>query len=115
MTAQPPIPFEPRADDSARVTFNRIELGAILAVYGRMVAATEARDYAMSFQREVAVFAIFRRTSDAPLYRIEKRPALRSRQGQYVLLGAEGQVLRRGHELPPLLRAIERKLIRAIV
>lgn len=114
MTVQPPTPFEPRQSETVQVSFDRKELGAILAVYGRMVAAAEARDYAMSFQREVAVFAIFRRTADAPLYRIEKRPALRSRQGQYALIGAEGQVLRRGHDLPPLLRAIERKFIRAI-
>ncbi|PTV96611.1 uncharacterized protein DUF2794 [Rhodobacter aestuarii] len=91
-----------------------MELGAILGLYGRMVAMTEARDYAMSFLRDHAVFAIFRRTAETPLYRIEKRPSLRNKQGQYALIGAEGQVLKRGHELAQVLRVIERKLIRAV-
>ncbi|SOC05361.1 DUF2794 domain-containing protein [Rhodobacter maris] len=113
MTLQPPPPF-PLSSAAAQVTFDRAELGAILAVYGRMVAMAEARDYAMSFLRDHAVFAIFRRTAETPLYRIEKRPALRNRQGQYALIGPEGQVLKRGQELPPVLRVIERKLIRAV-
>ncbi|MFD2173380.1 DUF2794 domain-containing protein [Rhodobacter lacus] len=113
MTLQPPPPI-PLPPAAPQVAFDRIELGAILAVYGRMVAMTEARDYAMSFLRDHAVFAIFRRTAETPLYRIEKRPALRNKQGQYALIGPEGQILKRGHELAPVLRVIERKLIRAV-
>ncbi|MBZ4023178.1 hypothetical protein CKO11_11995 [Rhodobacter sp. TJ_12] len=114
MTLQPPNPFPTPASAPAQVAFDRFELGAILTVYGRMVAMTEARDYAMNFARDHAVFAIFRRTAETPLYRIEKRPALRNKQGQYALIGAEGQMLKRGHELAPVLRVIERKLIRAV-
>jgi len=114
MSIVPPIPFPGSGSAPEQVAFDRLELGAIMTMYGRMVAAAEARDYAMSFQRDVAVFALFRRTAETPLYRLEKRPALRGKQGLYALIGAEGQVLKRGHELAPLLRVIERKLIRAV-
>ena len=79
-----------------------------------MVAAGEWRDYGISCLSEVAVFSIFRRTAENPLYRIEKRPKMRSKQGLYALIGAEGQVLRRGHDLAGVLRVLERKLIRAV-
>ncbi len=79
-----------------------------------MVAAGEWRDYAMSFLREVAVFSIFRRAAETPLYRIEKRPALRTRQGQYSVVGMDGQILKRGHDIAQVLRVLERKLIRPI-
>lgn len=96
------------------VAFHRTELGLILSVYGRMVAAGEWRDYGISSLREVAVFSVFRRTAENPLYRIEKRPKLRNRQGEYAVIGAEGQVLKRGHDLRAVLRVLERKLIRAV-
>lgn len=86
----------------------------ILSLYGRMVAAGEWRDYGISCLREVAVFSVFRRTAEFPLYRIEKRPKLRNKQGLYAVIGADGQVLRRGHELKTVLRVLERKLIRAV-
>lgn len=92
------------------VSFDRLELGAILSLYGRMVAAGEWRDYAMSFHSDVAVFAIFRRTAEVPLYRVEKRPKLRTRQGMYAVLGSEGQILRRGHDLAAALRVLEKPL-----
>ena len=114
MSTPPPTPFPGSGPAPAQVSFDRAELGAILAVYGRMVAMAEARDYALSFGREAAVFAILRRTMEVPIYRLEKRPALRNRQGLYALIGPEGQVLKRGHELAPVLRVIERKLIRAV-
>lgn len=79
-----------------------------------MVAAGEWRDYAMSFLREVAVFSVFRRAAEHPLYRIEKRPALRNKQGLYAVMGMDGQVLKRGHDLPTVLRVLERKLIRPV-
>lgn len=79
-----------------------------------MVAAGEWRDYGISCLREVAVFAVFRRTAEVPLYRIEKRPKLRNKQGMYAVIGANGQVLRRGHDLKAVLRVLERKLIRSV-
>lgn len=97
-----------------QVAFDRKELGVILGLYGRMVAAGEWRDYGMSFLRDVAVFSVFRHTAEHPLYRIEKRPRLRLRQGQYAVIGMDGQVLKRGHDLRTVLRVLERKLIRAV-
>lgn len=83
-------------------------------LYGRMVAAGEWRDYGMSSLREVAVFSVFRRAAENPLYRIEKRPKLRTKQGLYALIAMDGQVLKRGHDLKTVLRVLERKLIRAV-
>ena len=103
-----PTPFPQTAEDV--VSFDRRELAAILSVYGRMVAAGEWRDYGMSFRPEVATFSIFRRAAEVPLYRIEKRPALRARQGAYAVLSGEGQVLRRGHDLAAALRVLEKPL-----
>lgn len=99
---------------SAQVAFHRTELAPILSLYGRMVAAGEWRDYGISSLRDVAVFSVFRRTAEHPLYRIEKRPKLRLRQGQYAVIGMEGQVLKRGDDLRLVLRVLERKLIRAV-
>ncbi len=79
-----------------------------------MVAAGEWRDYGMSFLKDVAVFSIFRRAAEHPLYRIEKRPRLRDRQGMYAVIGMDGQVLKRGQDLKTVLRVLERKLIRAV-
>ncbi len=86
----------------------------ILGVYGRMVAAGEWRDYGMSFLKDVAVFSIFRRSAEHPIYRIEKRPRLRNRQGMYTVIGMDGQILKRGQDLKVVLRVLERKLIRAV-
>ena len=86
----------------------------ILSLYGRMVAAGEWRDYGISCLKEVAVFSVFRRTAENPLYRIEKRPKLRGKQGMYAVIGIDGQVLRRGQDLKTVLRVLERKLIRAV-
>ncbi|MEM1272323.1 MAG: DUF2794 domain-containing protein [Pseudomonadota bacterium] len=96
------------------VAFDRRELSTILGIYGRMVSAGEWRDYGMSFLSEVAVFSIFRRTAEQPIYRIEKRPKLQSRQGMYALIGMDGRILKRGHDLKTVLRVLERKLIRAV-
>lgn len=96
------------------VAFQRKELSVILSLYGRMVAAGEWRDYGISTLRDVAVFSVFRRTAENPLYRIEKRPKLRNRQGMYAVIGIDGQVLKRGHDLRSVLRVLERKLIRAV-
>lgn len=109
MNASPPFQADPE-----RVVFDRAELGIILTVYGRMVAAGEWRDYAMSFLRDAAVFSVFRRAAEHPLYRIEKRPRLRAAQGAYAVIGMDGRVLKRGHDLPTVLRVLEKKLIRAV-
>jgi len=85
-----------------------------MGLYGRMVAAGEWRDYAMSFLPERAVFAIYRRAAENPLYCIEKQPKLRLKQGQYSVLGFDGQVLKRGQDLKKILRVLERKLIRLV-
>ena len=92
------------------VTFNRIELNRILNLYGRMVAAGEWRDYAIDFLRDRAVFSVFRRASEVPIYRIEKDPRLARKQGIYSVISASGLILRRGHELDRVLLVIDRKL-----
>jgi hypothetical protein len=114
MTVQPPTPFHPASSAPEKVAFDRHELSLILALYGRMVAAGEWRDYAMSFLREMAVFSVFRRAAEYPLYRIEKHPRLRNRQGMYALIGMDGQVLKRGQDLAAVLRILDRKLIRPV-
>ncbi len=96
------------------VTFHKTELRVIIGLYGRMVAAGEWRDYGISHLSEVAIFCVFRRASEQPLYRIEKRPKLRDKQGMYSVVGMDGRILRRGHDLKTVLRVLERKLIRAV-
>ena len=93
-----------------RVTFNRLELNRILNLYGRMVAHGEWRDYAIDFLKDRAVFSIFRRASEVPIYRIEKDPQLSRKQGAYSVIAASGQILRRGHDLERVLLVIDRKL-----
>ena len=102
------VPFP--APAPRQVTFNREELREILDVYGRMVAAGEWRDYAMDFRKDKAVFSVFRRTAEMPLYRIEKDPKLARRQGAYAVIAASGLVLKRGHELRQVLRVLEKRL-----
>jgi hypothetical protein len=97
-----------------QVAFDRKELGVILGLYGRMVSTGEWRDYGMSFLKDVAIFSIFRRTAEHPIYRIEKRPKLRDKQGVYAVIGMDGRILKRGHDLKTVLRVLERKLIRAV-
>ena len=95
-------------------TFDRQELSAILAVYGRKVAAGEWRDYAIDIGRDKAVFSVFRRASEVPLFRIEKRPRLRAKQGQYSVVAAGGIILKRGHELAQVLKIFDKKLLKAL-
>ena len=106
------LPFA--AAQPLQVGFDRHELTRILDLYGRMVAAGEWRDYAMNFDREAASFSAFRRAAERPQARIEKRPALRSRQGMWTLFGEAGQVLKRGHELAGILSPIERRLVKLV-
>jgi hypothetical protein len=95
---------------AARVTFDRGELLRILDLYGRKVAAGEWRDYAIAFLRDRAVFSVFHRAADMPLYRIEKVLGLAPRQGAYAVIAASGQVLKRSHDLRRVLRALDRGL-----
>ena len=97
----------PVAQIPAQVTFSRPELRRILDLYGRKVAAGEWRDYAIDFLKDRAVFSVFRRTSEVPLYRIEKNPKLSRRQGAYSVISATGLIVRRGHELERVLRSID--------
>ncbi|TVQ55838.1 MAG: DUF2794 domain-containing protein [Rhodobacteraceae bacterium] len=97
-----------------RVSFDRRELSAILTVYGRMVAAGEWRDYAIDAARDAAVFSIFRRTAEHPIYRVEKRPKLAARQGAYSVIGLDGRILKRGKDLATVLRVFDAKLIRIV-
>ncbi len=85
-----------------------------MSIYGRMVAAGEWRDYGMSGLKDVAIFCIFRRTAEHPIYRIEKRPKLDQKQGQYSVIGMDGRILKRGADLRSVLRVLERKLIRSV-
>ncbi|PLK26072.1 DUF2794 domain-containing protein [Novosphingobium sp. TH158] len=97
-----------------QVGFDRTELQRILDLYGRMVAAGEWRDYAMDFSRDAAAFCAFRRAAERPQVRLEKRPALRSRQGMWTLFGESGQILKRGHELSGVLSPLERRLVKLV-
>jgi hypothetical protein len=92
------------------VTFDRRELGRILGLYGRKVAEGEWRDYAIDVLKDRAVFSIFRQASEVPIYRIEKNPRLAQRQGAYSVVSATGLIIRRGHELDRVLRAIDRSI-----
>ena len=93
-----------------KVTFSRRELDRILGLYGRMVAAGEWRDYAIDFLKDRAVFSVFRRASEVPIYRIEKDPRLARRQGAYSVISATGLIVKRGHELDGVLRAVDKSL-----
>ena len=101
---QKPIPVQ-----LAPISFDRKELAAILTVYGSKVAEGEWRDYAIDLERDKAVFSVFRRTAETPLYRIEKTPRLSRRQGLYSVVAQGGMILRRGHDLAQVLRVLMRK------
>lgn len=94
--------------------FDRHELTRILDLYGRMVAAGHWRDYAIAMERDAATFSAFRRATERPELRIEKRPALRARQGQWALIGEAGAILKRGHELVSVLAPVERRLMKLV-
>ncbi len=102
------VPLQRRLE--VQVNFDRRELTAILDVYGRFVAAGEWRDYALDFGRERAVFSVFRRTAEMPLYRIEKNPRLAAKQGAFSVVAATGLVLKRGQDLARVLRVFEKPL-----
>jgi hypothetical protein len=97
-----------------RVSFHRTELSVIMGIYGRMVAAGLWRDYGISMLCDVAVFSIFRHAAEHPIYRIEKRPRLAGRQGQYSVIAMDGRILKRGADLATVLRVLEKMLIRPV-
>src|SRR3954453_13839131 len=99
---------------TTRVTFERRELDRIFNLFGRKVAAGEWRDYAIDFLRDRAVFSVFRRASEVPLYRIEKSPRLARKQGVYSVISATGLIVKRGHELDKVLRAIDRSTLSVV-
>jgi hypothetical protein len=107
-------PFPLQANRAIQVGFDRAELTRILDLYGRMVTAGRWRDYAIDLGRDAAVFSAFRRSAERPEYRIVKNPALRQKQGMWALMGEGGAVLKRGHDLAPVLAPVERKLLKLV-
>jgi len=125
MTDQPDFPGNNRSQDSAAivnlsdyrqkgepapVTFHRRELDAILRIYGRMVGEGEWKDYAIDHLKDRAVFSIFKRSGEMPLFRVEKNPKLAARQGAYSVTNTHGMILKRGHELPQVLKVFDKAL-----
>ena len=125
MTDQPDFPGNNRSQDSAAivnlsdyrqkgepapVTFHRRELDAILRIYGRMVGEGEWKDYAIDHLKDRAVFSIFKRSGEMPLFRVEKNPKLAARQGAYSVTNTHGMILKRGHELPQVLKVFDEAL-----
>ena len=109
-----PFPSAVPGGQVQQVGFERGELKRIVDLYGRMVAAGLWKDYAIELRPDAAAFWAFRRAAERPEYRIEKRPDLRARQGMWALIGEAGQVLKRGHDLGPILAPIERRLLKVV-
>lgn len=124
MTDQPDLPRGARPEDSTvvdinqyrqnreplPVTFHRRELDAILWIYGRMVGDGEWKDYAIDHLRDKAVFSVFKRSGEMPLFRIEKNPKLAAKQGAFSVVGTDGRILKRGHDLQQVLKVFDKVL-----
>jgi len=112
------VPFpsgsKSRSTGPSQVAFDRQEISAIMNVYGQMVSKGYWKDYAMDFLRDKAVFSIYRRATEHPLYRIEKVPALRNKQGQFAIIAPGGLVLKRGHELKTVLKIFDKARFRSL-
>ena len=112
------VPFpsgsKSRSIGPSQVAFDRQEISAIMNVYGQMVSKGDWKDYAMDFLRDKAVFSIYRRATEHPLYRIEKVPALRNKQGQFAIIAPGGLVLKRGHELKTVLKIFDKARFRSL-
>jgi hypothetical protein len=107
------VPFPGRQKQSDTiVSFDRRELNTILSKYGQLVAAGEWRDYALNMTRDAAIFSVFKRAGETPAYRIEKRPKNAAKQGQYAIIGSDGRIEKRGHDLRLALRIFDRKLLK---
>lgn len=115
-TAASPGPVNPQPANHNRfvpaVSFERKELQTILDLYGRKVVDGEWRDYALDFLRDRALFSIYKRASERPLYVVEKNPKLRLKQGQYMVLAQDGRILKRGHDLSVVLRVLELAVVK---
>ncbi|MYG43391.1 MAG: DUF2794 domain-containing protein [Rhodobacteraceae bacterium] len=96
------------------ISYNRTELGVIMSLYGRMVASGIWRDYGISHLKDVAIFSIFRRTADFPLYRIEKHPDLKARNSLYIVKAMDGQILKRGNELKRVISVLDKRNLRLV-
>ena len=112
-----PIPLRPASGPGGRqsphqVAFTRQELTRILGVYGQFVAAGDWKDYAIDSLKDAAVFSIYRRASEAPLYRIEKRPKFSRKQGAWMVISMTGAILKRGHELSAVLRVFDKQRLK---
>lgn len=94
--------------DPLPITFHRLELNQILRIYGRMVGDGEWRDYAIDFSRDKAVFSVFKRSGDLPLYQVEKNPKLAAKQGAFAVVNTQGKILKRGHELAQVLKFFDK-------
>ena len=103
-----------RAQSEPRIAFHKTEMRPILDVYGRLVMAGEARDYAIGMHKDHAIFAIFRRHAENPTWRIEKVPALRNQQGAFIVYGSQDQVLKRGHDIRTVLKVFETRRFEVI-
>ncbi|WP_111840511.1 DUF2794 domain-containing protein [Agrobacterium sp. lyk4-40-TYG-31] len=99
-----------QSKDALPITFHRRELDAILRIYGRMVGEGEWRDYAIDHLKDKAVFSVFKRSGEMPLYRIEKNPKLAAKQGAFSVINVDGRILKRGHELPQVLKVFDKVL-----
>ncbi|MBP2562753.1 hypothetical protein J2T08_005265 [Neorhizobium galegae] len=125
MTDQPDLPGGQRPQDTAvvvdlseyrqnrdpaPVTFHRRELDAILRIYGRMVGEGEWKDYAIDHLKDRAVFSVFKRSGETPLFRIEKNPKLAAKQGAFSVMNTHGLIMKRGHELPQVLKVFDKVL-----
>ncbi|MCC3861940.1 DUF2794 domain-containing protein [Pseudemcibacter aquimaris] len=118
MTDQPTIiPFSSSQNNKAfaqNIFFERREFEAILNIYGKMVASGHWKDYAISGSKDAAIFAVYQKASERPAFSITKTPALRLKQGAFAILGSQGQVLKRGHELKTVLKYFDKKLIKLV-
>jgi hypothetical protein len=103
-----PLHKQKKSTTPSQIAFTRQELNLILSVYGQMVSKGEWKDYALDFLKDKAVFSIFRRATEHPLYRIEKIPALRNKQGQFAVIAPGGLILKRGHDLKAVLKVFDK-------
>lgn len=110
----PPRPSAPQNQRPSQTAFTRQELNQILSVYGQMVSAGDWKDYAMDFLPERAIFSIYRKATEHALYRIEKTPALRLKQGQFSVIAPGGLILKRGHDLKSVLRVFDKQRFKSV-
>jgi len=108
-----PITQNKKQMKTSWVAFHRSELGLILNIYGHMVSKGLWRDYAIDMLQGEAVFSIYRRASEQPIYQIYKRPALRHKQGQYSVIAPGGLILKRGADLKTVLRVFDKQRLKA--